>query len=139
MQERLVEVEGPGDRILDQEGVHERVLIEVTDCRQQVSLRGIRGNLRVDGLNASRLAGLVLLSHVTCARRIVSDQYGSEAGNHPLLLECRHSNGDITENCIRDRSAFQHYCSHPRLPLWASCDSPTALPVDAATSASGHG
>ena len=71
------EVEAVGDRVLDDEGVNCRILVEpghrLVECRRG----GVGGHHSVLGGQTGLLAGLVLLAHIAGASRVVADQDGS--------------------------------------------------------------
>ncbi len=79
------------ERVLDDEGVHRRVRVELVDHRLHLGLGGVGGEAAVDRRHAQLGAVPVLHGHVVGAGPVVAHQHGAQAGRDATVGQGRHA------------------------------------------------
>src|SRR3989449_776142 len=103
-----------GQRLLDQNAVDLRIAVQSADLLEESSLRHIRGEVNRPMGHPHFLGGLAFHLHVELRRRILPDENGREAWDHPRIREPREPRLQLGPNVVADLLAIDHVAGQTR-------------------------
>ncbi len=106
-------VDVSGQRHLDEDSMHHRVIVKPIDRGQQLSLGRLGGKAQDGAIHSGRRAGFLLTSDIDAAGRVITDEDDTQARDHGgtrgELLDLRR---DLTANLVRQRFSIDDLSSH---------------------------
>ena len=101
-----------GQRLLDQDPVHLRILIESPDFLEQTGFGHIRGEIDGPVPHAHFLGGLALQFDIQLRSRILSDEDRRESRHDPVRGEFREPGLQLCANIVGDLLAVDQFRGH---------------------------
>ena len=106
-------VDVSGQRHLDEDSMHHRVIVKPIDRGQQLSLGRLGGKAKDGAIHSGRRAGFLLTSDIDAAGRVITDEDDTQARDHGgtrgELLDLRR---DLTANLLRQHFSIDDLSSH---------------------------